>query len=151
VADPEAPAARALLFERLWERAPGAPPDSSHGRVHDRAALRASVAREVVRLLNTRVPAASTHPAGRTVLDYGLADWSPTHTLDPAARTRLEADARSSIEAFEPRLRKVKVSAETVTGRERTLLIRVDALLVVEGGEEPVSFPVVVGDEGGSA
>ena len=142
--------ARALLFERLEGCAPGAPPEPRPLRAHDREALRASVAREVARLLNTRVARPSAHPAGRTVLDYGLPDWSPAHTLDAAARVRLEADARTSIEAYEPRLRRVRVAARTVTGRERTLLVQVDALLVVDGGEEPVSFPVTVGEEGGA-
>lgn len=144
----EARGARALLFERLEGCAPGAPPEPRPLRVHDREALRASVAREVARLLNTRVARASAHPAGRTVLDYGLPDWSPAHTLDAEARVRLEADARASIEAYEPRLRGVRVSARTVPGRERTLLVQVDALLVVEGGEEAMSFPVMIGDEG---
>jgi type VI secretion system lysozyme-like protein len=138
---------RALLFERLSGCEPGSPPEARPFRVHDGEALRASVAREVGRLLNTRVPPPAPGPAGRTVVDYGLADWTPAHALDPGARAALEAEARRSIEAFEPRLRRVQVRAETVTGRERTLLIRIDAVLAVDGGEEPFSFPVRVGSE----
>jgi type VI secretion system protein ImpF len=139
--------ARALLFERLQGCGPDSPPEAHPFRVHDAETLRVSVAREVTRLLNTRVPLPAPGPEGRTVLDYGLADWSPAHALDPGARKALEFQARRSIEAFEPRLRRVAVRAETVTGRERTLLIRIDAVLAVNGGEEPFSFPVTVGGD----
>lgn len=140
--------ARALLFERLEGCGPpGSPPEAHPFRVHDAESLRRSVAREVTRLLNTRCVPPAPGPRARTVLDYGLSDWSPAHALDAAARAALEAEARRSIEAFEPRLRRVRVSAETLTGRERALLVRVDAVLAVDGGEEPFSFPVTVGEE----
>ena len=138
---------RALLFERLAGCEPGEPPEARPFRVHDGDALRASVAREVSRLLNTRVPAPAPGPAGRTVIDSGLADWTHAAALDTGARTALEAQVRRSLDAFEPRLRVRAVRAATVPGRERTLLIEVDAMLVVEGGEEPFSFPVRVGSE----
>lgn len=138
---------RALLFERLAGCEPGAAAEPRPFRVHDGDALRQSVAREVSRLLNTRVPEPAPGPAGRTVLDYGLADWTHTLALDTIARAALETEVRRSLDAFEPRLRVRAVHAETVTGRERTLLIRVDGMLVVEGGEEPFSFPVRVGSE----
>lgn len=141
--------ARALLFERLEGCGPaGSPPEAHPLRVHDAETLRRSVAREVTRLLNTRCVPPAPGPRGRTVLDYGLADWSPAHARDPAARAALEAEARRSIEAFEPRLRRVRVRAEPLTGRERTLLIRIDAVLAVDGGEEPFSFPVTLGGDG---
>jgi type VI secretion system lysozyme-like protein len=138
---------RALLFERLAGCEPGAAPEARPFRVHDGDALRASVAREVSRLLNTRVPAPAPGPAGRTVIDYGLADWTHAAALDTGARAALEAQVRHSLDAFEPRLRVRAVHAQTVTGRERTLTIEIDAMLVVEGGEEPFCFPVRVGSE----
>lgn len=140
--------ARALLFERLEGCGPpGSPPEAHPFRVHDADSLRRSVAREVTRLLNTRCVPPASGPRGRTVLDYGLADWSPAHALDPTARVALETEARRSIEAFEPRLRRVQVRAEPLTGRERALRIRIDAVLAVDGEEEPFSFPVTVGEE----
>ena len=140
--------ARVLLFERLRGCGPpGSRPDVPPVRVHDAENLRLSVAREVTRLLNTRCVPPAPGPRGRTVLDYGLADWSPAHTLDAAARAAIEAEVRRSIEAFEPRLRCVRVSAETLTGRERALRIRIDGVLAVDGGVEPFSFPVTVGEE----
>jgi type VI secretion system lysozyme-like protein len=138
---------RALLFERLAGCEPGQLAEARPFRVHDGDALRESVAREVSRMLNTRVPEPAPGPAGRTVVDYGLADWTHTLALDTIARSALETEVRRSLDAFEPRLRVRAVRASTVTGRERTLTIEIDAMLVVEGGEEPFSFPVRVGSE----
>ena len=140
--------ARALLFERLGGCGPGSPPEPRPFRVHDRDSLRESVTREVSRLLNTRVDPPVPGPGGRTVLDYGLTDWTHALTLDTLAHAALQVQVRHSLEAFEPRLRAVEVHAEPTTGRERALIIHVHAMLMVEGGEEPFSFPVTVDGEG---
>jgi type VI secretion system protein ImpF len=140
--------ARALLFERLEDGDPPSP-EARPFRVHDRDGLRESIARELSRLLNTRAPLSAGELAGRprTVLEYGLADWSPAHARDPAALATLEREARRSIEAYEPRLRDVRVKAEPVTGRDREARLVIEAVLVVDGaGAEPVSFPMVVGN-----
>lgn len=146
---PDPGGARALLFERLEDGDP-ASPEARPFRVHDRDGVRASVARELARLLNTRCALSAGELAGRarTVLEYGLPDWSPAHGRDPAARKALEAAARRAIEAYEPRLREVRVTAHPVPGRERELLFTVDAVLAVDGGREPVSFPLVLGEAG---
>lgn len=144
---PDPAGARALLFERLEDRDPWSP-EARPFRVHGREGLRESVARELSRLLNTRSPFTPEELAGRprTVLEYGLADWSPAHARDPAALSMLEAEARRAIEAYEPRLREVRVKAEPVTGRDREVRLTIDAVLAVEGGgREPVSFPMLVG------
>lgn len=141
--------ARALLFERLEDGDPWSP-EARPFRVHDRDGLRASVSRELARLLNTRCPVDPARLAGRprTVLEYGLPDWSPAHARDPAARKALENAARRAIEAYEPRLREVRVAAEPVPGRDRELQLVVHAVLAVDEGPEPVSFPLVLGEAG---
>lgn len=147
---PDAAGARALLFERLEDRDPWSP-EARPFRVHGREGLRESVARELSRLLNTRCPLTPAELAGRprTVLEYGLADWSPAHAHDSAALSVLEAEARRAIESYEPRLREVRVRAEPLTGRDREVRLTVDGVLAVEGGgREPVSFPLVVGQAG---
>ena len=142
---PDQEGARALLFERLDDGDPWSP-EARPFRVHDRDGLLASVARELSRLLNTRCPVAPAELAGRerTVLEYGLADWSPAAARDPAARRALEAAARTAIEAYEPRLRAVRVTARPVPGRDRELFLTVDGELAAEGADEPVSFPIVL-------
>jgi len=145
MAEVEFGGARALLFERLEGCGPGLPPEARPFRVHDRESLRRSVAREVTRLLNTRCSPPAPCPHGRTVLSYGLPDWTHELALDTVAHTELETQVTRAVQAFEPRLRRVSARVETITGRERALLIHLDAALVVEGGEEPFSFPVTVG------
>ena len=139
--------ARALLFERLEGCRRGAAAESPPFRVHDRDSLRESVAREVSRLLNTRCSPPAPGPEGSTVLHYGRPDWTHAFALDANSRAELEAQVRRAVNAFEPRLRRVDVRAEIIIGRERALLLHIDAMLRVEGGEEPFSFPVVVGGE----
>ena len=142
----EAPAgARALLFECLEEGG-----DAGSCRVHGRERLRESVARELSRLLNTRCALRPEELAGRprTVLEYGVADWSPAHVADPGARDALAAEMRRAVEAYEPRLRQVRVRVAPAPGRERALVAIVEGVLASEGGEEPVSFPVDVDGAG---
>ncbi|HEX8430046.1 MAG TPA: type VI secretion system baseplate subunit TssE [Longimicrobium sp.] len=143
--DPEG--GRALLFERLEDRDPWSS-EARPFRVHDRDGLRESVAREVSRILNTRCGLRPADLVGRerTVLEYGLPDWSPEHGRDAGACAVLEAEARRAIEAYEPRLREVRVKAEPVVGRERELRLTVQAVLDAGGAREPVSFPVMLGE-----
>jgi hypothetical protein len=68
----------------------------------------------------------------RTVLEYGLADWSPAHARDPGAMAMVEAESRRVNEAYEPRLREFRVKAEPVTVRDREVRLMVDAVLTVE-------------------
>src|SRR5690349_363987 len=86
---------RALLFERL---AGGDPPAAREGarpfRVHETAALKESVRRELVRLLNTRSSAGinSRGTGGEmSVLDYGVPDFTALSALSGDDRLKLSA------------------------------------------------------------
>ena len=85
---------RLPLLERLDAR--------GHGDVLDAAGLRASIARELGRLLNARsVPA-----PGRqlSVIDYGLPDPSALYAANAEDRAALARAIVRAIAAFEPRL-----------------------------------------------
>lgn len=139
---------RALLFERL---AGGDPPAAREGarpfRVHETAALKESVRRELARLFNTR---SSTGLGARgaggemSVLDYGVPDFTALSALSGDDRVRLSAAVAQSIAAFEPRLRDVRVTAEGLRSNDRALILRLDAMLVVGDHAEPISFPLLV-------
>lgn len=94
---------RLPLLERLGRDGHGAPLDAD--------GLRASVGRELVRLLNTRTGAA---PAGRrlSVVDYGLPDWSSSYGADAEDRQRLARAIERAVRAFEPRLRDPQATVE---------------------------------------
>jgi type VI secretion system lysozyme-like protein len=74
--------------------------------------VRTSIARELVRLFDTRRPQGCGLDAGLppTVLDYGLPDSISGRAANPSARDRLARDMTQAIEWFEPRLRDPEVS-----------------------------------------
>jgi type VI secretion system lysozyme-like protein len=141
---------RALLFERL---AGGDRPAAREGarpfRVHETAAMKESVRRELVRLLTTRSSAGinsrGTGGDGEmSVLDYGVPDFTALSALSGDDRVKLSAAVAQVIAAFEPRLRDVRVRVEGLRSNDRALILRLDALLVVGEHSEPVSFPLLV-------
>ena len=143
--------ARAPLFDRLAQPGPRerglayapAGPDAGPARVQvlDRAALRASVRRELERLLNTRCALSPEVLKGRerTVLEYGVPDFTHLHTRDPATRSRIAADVEEAVRAYEPRLRHPRAIVSE-GGSERGLKVRLDGLLVVGEVAEEVTF-----------
>jgi type VI secretion system lysozyme-like protein len=128
---------RAPLFDRL----------TGPVRSLDRAGLRESVRRELERLLNTRtpIPASQLTARTRTVVDYGIPDFSMFTPGNPDDRQRLADFLAGTIEAFEPRLRNVRVRVEEVQGERQLLRARLDADLRAETISEPISFPALIG------
>src|SRR5476649_1293162 len=84
MASPMVQGARATLFDRFGEPADGASTllawqaPHQHGLDYVVSALQASIGRELGRLLNTRCDVPMAELAGRTrsVIDYGLPDYS---------------------------------------------------------------------------
>jgi type VI secretion system lysozyme-like protein len=140
--------ARAPLFDRLVDLDPLSKTEAEPLRVLDRDDLLASVRREVGRLLNTRCTLTLEEMQGRerTVLEYGLPDFSHLHTRDPRAHEALAERIRETVAAYEPRLRQVRIAVEPLRNSQRELLVRVDALLVIGDVTEAVSFPVAIED-----
>ena len=135
--------ARVLLFDRLDNRAL-LPAESARLKVLDRPGLRESVRRELSRLLNTRCPI-PTHMVGqeeRSVVNYGIPDFSSLSPSNTDDQKRLADIINSTITAFEPRLRQIKVSVERFMENERSLYVKIDAMLIVQSITEPVTFQV---------
>lgn len=141
--------ARALLLDRLVDLDPRSGAEPVPLRVLDRDELLASVRREVGHLLNTRCTLTLEELEGRerTVLEYGLPDFSHLHTRDPRAQEALAEHVRATVAAYEPRLRQVRITVEPLRNSQRELLARVDALLVLGDVTEAVSFPVAIRDD----
>ena len=146
---------RALLFERLVDSEPRSREEEAQPlRVHDREELKESVRRELARLLNTRSSVPSHLLLGaqeRTVLDYGIPDFSSLSAQSGDDQNRLARIIAQAITAFEPRLRDVQVLVERVRANDRALLLRINAVLAVGLLAEPVSFPVLVRTKSGEA
>jgi type VI secretion system lysozyme-like protein len=110
------------------------------------SALEASIGYELDRLLNTRCAASLEQLAQRvrSVLDYGLPDYSSLHTADLKHRLQLSDLVRDTIVAFEPRLREVEVDVALDANSRHALDVAVTGRLVAEGRLQPVSFRVAV-------
>lgn len=93
-----------------------------------------SVRRQLAKLLNARQGMSEAAP------DYGLP--ALTDLLAGGAEcVRLTQDAiRATIEKYEPRLRRVRVSHQAQEGGGQTLVFRIDAVLVGRGGEHRVWY-----------
>lgn len=137
--------ARAPLFERLIDRDPGSTWEPRPFKTLDRRGLRESVRRELERLFNTRCPLPADRLRGRerTVIDYGVPDLSVLAPGDHSDRLRLAAILREAIEAYEPRLARVRVTVDgpsSVPARGNALHARVEAVLVFDEVAESISF-----------
>jgi type VI secretion system lysozyme-like protein len=138
--------ARALLFERLTDTEPGVASEREPFRIHDRDALCESVRREVARLLNTRCPCPERlrETDERTILEYGIPDFSSLSAASQADRSRLAEMIEQAVSAYEPRLRHIRVALEPAPQRPFALRGRIEARLVTGTVNEPISFPILV-------
>lgn len=144
--------ARALLFDRLVD----VHGDHEHERplrILNREQLKASVRRELDRLLNTRC-SISLHRLGeeeRSVVNYGIPDFSSLSPDSDDDRALIGLVLGQTIAAFEPRLRQVSVEVGRASGAESALWLNISAELVVGVFAQPVSFPVTLNNKSGMA
>lgn len=110
------------------------------------SALEQSIALELDRLLNTRCAASLAQLAQRprSVLDYGLPDYSALHTADLQHHHQLQRLVHDTIAAFEPRLRAIQVVIAADRNSRQALDVAVSGHVVVAERLEPVSFKVAV-------
>jgi type VI secretion system lysozyme-related protein len=124
---------RPLLFERLIEAGPGGAPERAPTPAEARAQVEASVASEISALLNTRIAREvdAVDPAERTVLDYGVPDFSGMSALSGTDRQRIARAAERAIRAFEPRLANPRVTIVEEGVGSRSLEFRISGTLSV--------------------
>ena len=121
-------------------------------RTLDRRGLRESVRRELEQLFNTRCPVPAHSLAGRlrTVIDYGIPDFSTFSARNVNDRGRLAVILEQAIASYEPRLANVRVEITGVPGDDFSLAGAIHADLVVDGVPEPVLFSTVLQMKEGS-
>ena len=133
---------RVPLFDRLADSAPEVRKEHTPLRIYDRAALFASIARDLGRLLNTR----STLPqntAQLTVLDYGIPDFSHISAADELAQRALAETIRQTIQHFEPRLEEVVVTFAPDPRSALQLLASISGKVHLSTHTEPITFSVL--------
>ncbi len=112
------------------------------------ARIRGAVTRDLEFLLNTRrqilEPPPSFEEGERSVLAYGLRDFSSQNPASAAVRQQLRQEIERVIARFEPRLKNVLVRMEPPAEMQRNLRFRISALLVVDPIVEPVTFDTLL-------
>ncbi|HPM22294.1 MAG TPA: type VI secretion system baseplate subunit TssE [Phycisphaerae bacterium] len=101
-----------------------------------------SVRRHITRLLNSR------HGMSEAAPDYGLPALADL-MAGSDQYVRLVQDAiRATIEKYEPRLRRVRVSQQTDEAPRHTLVFRIDAVMVGRSGEHRVWYETALAPSG---
>lgn len=131
-----------LLFYRFGGGVKAARPDESGG--FDEVA---SVVAEVTLLLNTRSPFSGVDETSRrTVLEYGLADFSHYSPGSRQDAQRLASRIRETLIAYEPRLVVDGVIVDAPRSSRDCLSALISGYVRKrDSSMVPVSFPVVVG------
>ena len=144
--------ARALLFDRLVD-VPDWNEQEQPLRILNREQLKASVRRELDRLLNTRcsIPLHLLAEEERSVINYGIPDFSSLSPHNADDHVLIASIVGQTITAFEPRLRNVRVDVGPAFTAESALWLNINAELVVGMFAEPVSFPLTLNGKTGTA
>ncbi|MBN2448145.1 MAG: type VI secretion system baseplate subunit TssE [Phycisphaerae bacterium] len=100
----------------------------------DLEALMESVRRNLTRLLNARQGMAEG------VTDYGLPALTDLTAGGERYVQRVQDAIRGTIEKYEPRLRRIRVTHQVHEGDVQTLVFRVDAVMVGRSGEHRVWY-----------
>ncbi len=137
------------LLDRLLDDEPGQTHEGLPYRTDDVRGLKRAVARDLETLLNTRREALEEIPESfeevrRSLLAYGLPDFTASSLLSPRDRTRIRLALEDTIATFEPRLERVRVAVEEPQPSERSMRFRVEGWLRVEPAPEPVAFDTVL-------
>jgi len=137
------------LLDRLLDDNPDEQQEPITSRFQDVRDLRASVARDLENLLNTRREALDELPTefanvNRSLLVYGLPDFTAFNLLDPSDLDRLRRAIENAIANFEPRLQLVRAQMEPLQPNDRAVRFRIEAMLRIDPTPEPVVFDTVL-------
>ena len=137
------------ILDRLMDDEPEVSREPLPNRFQNVFQLKKAVARDLEALLNTRqelleeVPSEFTE-VGRSLVTYGLPDFSSFSLLNINDRNRIRRALEQAIATFEPRFERVRVNLEPPREQDRTLRFRIEALLRIEPASEPVTFDAVL-------
>jgi type VI secretion system protein ImpF len=134
------------LLDRLLDEVPVVTKGNTPSRRALIAAVKHTVQRDLEWLLNTRRRSLGNLASELTLLNssliaYGIPDFAAQDLTSDARRTSFARSLESVIRTFEPRLVGVSVSlVDRQRNLERRLRFRIEALIRVEPGAEPVVF-----------
>lgn len=138
---------KAGIFDRLVDLEPLNPEDEHRQKqTFNKKELIDSVLQELGRLFNTRspVPPEKLEPGDRSVLDYGIPDFSALKAKSPDDQRKVAQLLKETIESYEPRLKRVRVSLDESNRIENRIGLIIEADLVAGSVSEPILFPIVI-------
>lgn len=149
--------ARASLVDRLIDLEPESQQESHPLRALPIRQWKQAFLRDLEWLLNTYCPIVEEELAKRqrTVIDYGMMDFSTFFTHSTEDHQRLINLFKDTLAIYEPRLKDVciKIAPKQDSSSHNELQIgldaRLDATLLMDGVEEPISFRIKGGVRGG--
>ena len=133
------------VLDRLIDHEPGNQREVARSRGQILRDLKASVRNDLEKLLNSRWRCVSW-PADLDQLDlslvnYGIPDFTGASMGQASQREKLRNVMEQVIRKFEPRFKSVSVKIrENADPSDRTLRLRIDAVLYAEPAPEPVVF-----------
>ena len=112
-----------------------------------------SVRCDLQRLLNTRTPPGWSPAPGQalTTTEYGIPDFSHVTAADVLERDHFANLMARTIEAFEPRLKQVRVILTAHPTSQSALLGSIHGRIRIGIIDQPVSFPLAVHTRTGDA
>lgn len=132
------------ILDRLIDLEPSVSSEPVQNRMQGIEPIKKSVIQHLERLLNTRrlieEPAAELRELNKSLLLYGLKDFTAENPNSIIVRQQLRQDIEKTLVKFEPRLKNVRVHLETGEQNLRKLRFRITAVLHVEPLSEPVAF-----------
>jgi len=137
------------VLDRLIDDDPESSVDPPRRPVDLLADVREAVRRDLQSFLNTRQRCLSwpTHldELDGSLVGYGIPDFTGANMGARNARASFQRSLESLIKRFEPRFKTVRVELmENADQLDRTLRLRIDALLHAEPSPEPLSFDTYV-------
>jgi type VI secretion system protein ImpF len=140
---------RLPLLDRLLDPDPETQRDQPATPAFALETLRTAVRRDLEALLNARRrrwPLPLTTPElAHSPLGYGIPDATSGAYAMPERREELAVEVERIIRRFEPRLLSVRVTLrESGSELDRTLRLKVDAVLRTDPIPEPISFETVI-------
>ena len=135
----------ASVLDRLIDEEPERQRELPRSRNQVLRELRHSVRRDLEHLLNTRHRCVEWPPdldqLDASLVNYGIPDFTGASMSSPADREQFRRVVEWVIRKFEPRFKSVNVEfLDDGDTDERTLSLRIDAVLYAEPAPEPIVF-----------
>ena len=140
---------RMSLLNRLIDDDPGRARDPILNRTEEMRAVRNGFRRDLEGLLNTRrlcrSPPAAYKELSNSILSYGIEDFIGAPLATYEQRQELVTAVEQTIADFEPRFTTVSVTLiKARDPAERQQTIRIEAIVQLEQGPEPLIFQTVL-------